>query len=63
MKSRNKTLVDACMALLLGIAAFFLFTEHQVHVFGVLPYLLFALCPLMHVFMHHGHHHSHPNAK
>ena len=39
----------------LAIAAFFLLTEHTAHVFGALPYLLIAACPLMHLFMHHGH--------
>ncbi len=39
----------------LGVAAFFLITEHTAHVFGVLPYLLLLLCPLMHLFMHGGH--------
>jgi hypothetical protein len=24
-----------------------------------LPYLLFLSCPLMHLFMHHGHGHQH----
>jgi hypothetical protein len=38
------------------IAAFFLLTEHTAHVFGVLPWLLLLACPLMHLFMHHGHH-------
>jgi hypothetical protein len=37
------------------IAGFFLLTEHTAHVYGALPYLLLAACPLMHVFMHHGH--------
>ncbi len=41
----------------LAIGAFFLLTEHTAHVFGALPYLLLAACPLMHVFMHHGHGH------
>ncbi len=40
----------------LAVAGFFLLTEHTAHVFGVLPYLLLAACPLMHLFMHHGHH-------
>jgi hypothetical protein len=40
---------------LLVVAAFFLFTEHRAHLFGILPYLLLLSCPLMHVFMHHGH--------
>jgi hypothetical protein len=37
------------------VAGFFLWTEHRAHVLGALPYLLFALCPLMHFFMHRGH--------
>jgi hypothetical protein len=37
------------------IAAFYLLTEHTAHVFGALPYLLILACPLMHLFMHHGH--------
>lgn len=41
------------------VAGFFLLTEHTAHVLGVLPYLLLAACPLMHLFMHHGHRHSH----
>lgn len=32
-----------------------LFTEHRAHVLGVLPFLLLLLCPVMHLFMHHGH--------
>ncbi len=38
----------------LAVAGFFLVTEHSAHLFGVLPYLLLLVCPLMH-FMHHGH--------
>ncbi len=41
------------------VAGFFLITEHTAHVFGALPYLLLAVCPLMHLFMHHGHGHHH----
>jgi len=37
------------------IGGFFLTTEHAAHVLGVLPYLLLLACPLMHLFMHHGH--------
>lgn len=39
----------------LAVAAFFLMTEHTAHLFGILPWLLLAACPLMHLFMHHGH--------
>ncbi len=38
-----------------GIAAFFLLTQHRAHFFGALPYLLLLACPVMHMFMHHGH--------
>lgn len=38
-----------------AVAAFFLFTEHRAHMFGLLPYLLVLACPLMMLFMHHGH--------
>lgn len=38
-----------------AIAAFFLVTEHTAHVFGVLPFALLLLCPLLHLFMHGGH--------
>lgn len=45
------------------VAAFFLLTEHRAHLFGILPYLLLAACPLMHFFGHghggHGGHGSH----
>jgi len=37
------------------ISAFFLVTEHTAHVFGILPYALLLLCPLLHLFMHGGH--------
>jgi hypothetical protein len=42
----------------LGIAAFFLLTEHGAHVWGLAPYLLLLACPLLHFFMHgrHGGH-------
>lgn len=39
----------------LAIAAFFLITEHTAHFFGILPYALLLLCPLLHLFMHSGH--------
>lgn len=38
-----------------AIAAYFLLTEHRAHVLGALPLLILLACPLMHVFMHHGH--------
>lgn len=38
-----------------GVAGFFLVMEHRAHLYGVLPFLILALCPLMHFFMHRGH--------
>lgn len=38
-----------------GIALYFLLTEHRAHFFGVLPLVLLLSCPLVHMFMHHGH--------
>jgi hypothetical protein len=32
-----------------------LFTEHRAHVLGLLIWLPLLACPLMHLFMHHGH--------
>jgi hypothetical protein len=43
----------------LAIAAFFLWEEHRAHVLGILPYLLLAACPIVHLFMHHGHNGHH----
>lgn len=49
------------MLVFLGIAAFFLITEHLAHIIPILPWLLLLVCPLMHVFMHrtHGGHNHH----
>lgn len=38
-----------------GVAAYFLWTEHRVHLSQAVPWSLLLLCPLMHLFMHHGH--------
>jgi hypothetical protein len=49
-----------------GIGAFLLLAEHRAHVLPYLPWLFVAACPLMHIFMHHGHdhggHHGHRGA-
>ncbi len=37
------------------IILFYLITEHRAHVLGFLPWLILLACPLMHLFMHHGH--------
>ena len=38
-------------------AAYSLLSEHRAHFFGAWPFLILLACPLMHVFMHHGHGH------
>ena len=45
----------------LGIATFFVVTEHTAHALGALPYLLLLVCPLLHLFHggHGGGHHDH----
>ena len=50
----------------LVVGAFFLVSEHQAHLLGVLPFLILLACPLMHLFMHgghgsHGNHRDHIN--
>jgi hypothetical protein len=37
------------------IGIFLLIAEHRAHVLPWLPWLFLAACPLMHLFMHHGH--------
>lgn len=37
------------------VIAFYILREHYEHALGALPYLLLLACPLMHLFMHHGH--------
>ena len=43
---------------ILAIAAFFIISEHWLHLVVILPWLLILLCPLMHLFMHGGHDHD-----
>ena len=47
---------------LLAVSVFYLWTEHRAHLLGALPYLIFLLCPAMHLFMHHGHHDHEPTS-
>lgn len=39
----------------LVIGAALLITEHRAHDLGALVWLLLLACPLMHLFLHHGH--------
>ena len=49
--------IIACIVL--SVVGFLVYTGHGAHMLGLLPYLLILACPLMHVFMHGGHGHSH----
>jgi hypothetical protein len=41
-------------------ASVYLWITHKDHVLALLPYAFLAACPLMHMFMHRGHHgHGH----
>ncbi len=42
----------------LGIAGFYLITEHRAHLYGILPWALFAAVPFLCIFMHFGHGHG-----
>lgn len=56
---RQKRRANVAWMVFAILAAFYLWTEHQAHLLGILPYLLLLACPLMHLFMHHGHKHHH----
>lgn len=56
--SINKWLLITIVA----IGGYYLFSEHQTHLIEYLPFLIFLLCPLMHLFMHRGHNHSHKSS-
>ena len=62
-KRRGFLVSPAGVAMLafLAIAGFFIWTEHRAHLFGVLPFVLVLLCPLLHFFHHrsHGNDHGH----
>ena len=52
---RLKTVSWWVFAAFAAIAAYFLLKEHRAHLYGNLPYLLLAACPLLHFFHHGGH--------
>ena len=43
------------ICVLVAISGFILWRDHQAHVLGILPYVLLAACPIVHLFMHGGH--------
>ena len=52
--------VKGALLMVAAIGGFYLLREHWNHVAGNWVYLVLLACPLMHVFMHRGHHgHQH----
>lgn len=51
----NLTVSRLALLLVIGIVGYLVWTEHEAHIVSALPYLVFLLCPLMHIFMHRNH--------
>ena len=58
MTDRLKSFSLMLLLAIASAAAFWLLRDHWGHALGFAPYLLFFSCPLMHLFMHHGHGHG-----
>jgi Protein of unknown function (DUF2933) len=58
MNSRTNGALSMGLVAIVSAILFYVLREHWAHVFGMLPYLLFLACPLMHLFMHGKHGHS-----
>lgn len=56
-RTTRNALVVAIWVVGAGALAY-LAVEHRPHLVGWLPYLIILACPLMHLFMHRGHHHD-----
>lgn len=61
MSDRAKSVSVMLIVGVASAALFYLWREHWAHMFGVLPYLLFLACPLIHFFMHGKHGHNQHN--
>jgi len=48
----------ACLGLAV-VAGYYLWEYHSQHVLAFLPFAIFLVCPLMHLFGHGGHGHQH----
>ena len=58
MNSHIDSVFVMTLAALASVILFYILREHWAHVFGILPYLLFLVCPAMHYVMHGRHGHS-----
>ena len=66
-ESRERFLTSPAGLVMIGFLAIggvYLWMEHRAHLLGALVFLPLLLCPLMHLFMHHGHggHSGHGNS-
>ena len=62
----NFITAKASFLILCGLAAAFILYWHWQHAIDALPFLVVLACPLMHLFMHHGHgsdHHHEEQSK
>jgi len=63
MDRKTNIFVKMLVGAILSAAAFWILENHWQHALGLLPYVLFLTCPLVHLFMQHGHghggHHGH----
>ncbi|MCX2982698.1 DUF2933 domain-containing protein [Halieaceae bacterium IMCC14734] len=46
------------IASIAGAGLYYLWIEHHSHLTHFLPYAIFLLCPVIHIFMHGGHSHK-----
>lgn len=56
-----RSLPGIALVVFLVLGGYFLWAEHEAHVVlaaSYWPWLLLALCPLLHIFMHGGHGHG-----
>jgi len=44
------------LLVVVAVGGFLLIPEHRAHVLGFMPFAFLLACPLMHLFLHHGHH-------
>ena len=61
MSVRLKGFLQMTAVAIMAAGLFWLLRDHWRHALGFLgyaPFLLFLACPLMHLFMHHGHGHG-----
>jgi len=59
MNPKLKSVLLMTAIALASAVAFWLLQDHWGHALAFAPFLLFFSCPLMHLFMHHGHKHGH----